>query len=202
MNKMELNTELNMLKAQMQILKQHIGNYEVVSNEIIEATTKEQVKSLMAKREWNIIGFVIDIIMGIIFVYGGAKSLFSYTFTIVTVLWCLFWAIVNVIQYKDNLRDQLLNATIINAVENIILLKRRNYQLGIGTAVTTLVWIGFLLHEIGKELFINPSACIVTGFIYIVVISSVATRFWRINQTTKQMLKQIEQLKEVHKEES
>ena len=87
MNKIELNTELNMLKAQMQILKQHIGNYEVVSNEIIEATTKEQVKSLMAKREWNIIGFVIDIIMGIIFVYGGAKGLFSYTFTIVTVLW-------------------------------------------------------------------------------------------------------------------
>ena len=156
----------------------------------------------MAKREWNIIGFVIDIIMGIIFVYGGAKGLFSYPFTIVTVLWCLFWAIVNVIQYKDNLRDQLLNATIINAVENITLLKRRNYQLGIGTAVTTLVWIGFLLHEIGKELFINPNACIVTGIIYIVVISSVATRFWRINQTTKQMLKQIEQLKEVHKEKS
>ena len=60
---MELNTELNMLKAQMQILKQHIGNYEVVSNEIIEATTKEQVKSLMAKREWNIIGFVIGCII-------------------------------------------------------------------------------------------------------------------------------------------
>lgn len=42
MNKIELNTELNMLKAQMQILKQHIGNYEVVSNEIIEATTKSK----------------------------------------------------------------------------------------------------------------------------------------------------------------
>ena len=42
MNKMELNTELNMLKAQMQILKQHIGNYEVVSNEIIKPPQKSK----------------------------------------------------------------------------------------------------------------------------------------------------------------
>lgn len=47
--------ELDALKAQMQVLKSHLSNSDIVSDEMLETTIKSSARSLTGKRLWNMV---------------------------------------------------------------------------------------------------------------------------------------------------
>ena len=55
--------EFDEMKSQMQVLKNHLSDSEIVSREMLDATIKSSAKNLISKRLWNIVAIVAVLLM-------------------------------------------------------------------------------------------------------------------------------------------
>lgn len=192
----EQNEELNVLRAQMDILKKHIAENEVISQEMLDATMKANVKNLTSKQVYYLLGIALDIVVSLFIMYiyfqGGTCSL---VFMIATVAWGLFWAFINYQQYKLNVRKQLLDGVLIDTAEEVMKWKQLNMKQGVMGAVASVIWCSICLYEIWGDISQNPLHAVFVGLIFVVVFGTTANRWLKVHKVTSELLKQIAEMR-------
>ena len=168
--------EFDEMKSQMQVLKNHLSDSEIVSREMLDATIKSSAKNLISKRLWNVVAIVTVLLMA------------------ATIVWCVFLALVNFRQYKDNFRERLLDGSVTDTVGTVSRWKLQNLRQGISIAVATVIWSAFCLNEIWADITTDISHLVFVAVLYIFVLSTVGGRYHRIHKVTTDLLKQIDTL--------
>ena len=195
----EQDTELNVLKAQMEVLRRHLAADEIVSREMMKATVKARVGSLMARRCWNLVAIAADVAVGAFFIVMALQGRCSATFAAATVAWAAFWAVVSVQQYRADLRRRLLESApdrpLLAMAEDVALWRRQNLRQGMAAAVATALWSAVLLREIWADVTAEVGHAVFVFVIMVFVISFVATAYCRINAATSRLLAQIRGVK-------
>lgn len=188
--------ELDVLKAQMQVLRAHLQNNEIVSKEMLEATVKAEVKNIMGKRKSFLTTMIVDALMGVYFtwIYLSRPGSMSTIFLIATLCWCLLWVVVAYCQYRQNMRDRLLNDSLTEAALDLAKVKKQNLRLAYLTIAASIVWIGVLFYETWDELS-QPLPCVFVSMIIFFVAYCVSSRMQKIHRATTELLRQIEDVK-------
>ena len=189
----EKTDDLEVMKAQMQVLKRHLADNEIVSNEMLEATVKARVRSLTARRVWNIVSIAADLAIMVMIVVC-MRNAFSTMFLVATTAWCLFWIFINMIQYRDNVRDALLTDTLINTAQKIIRWRKQNSRHFLAAMIASVVWIGFLMREIWGDIVARQDHAVGVAIIIVFVMATVIKRYRNIDKATNELLEQINNL--------
>ena len=187
--------EFDVLKSQMQVLKNHLSDSEIISSEMLDAAIKSSAQNLTSKRLWNIVAMVVVLLMAgyMSYVCLGLHKC-SVMFMAATVVWCLFLAVVNFVQYKENIRGQLLDGTITDTVGTVSRWKLHNFRQGVSIAVATVIWSAFCLTEIWDDIISEPSHAVFVAVLYIFVLGYVGGHYHRVHKVTSDLLRQIETL--------
>lgn len=197
MNNIAFNDDLQMLKAQMQVLRRHLSDDEIVSREMLEATFRTSVKSLTASRRQCLIGIAVDVIVSAYFVWlYFTRTGFSLAITVSTVVWGAFWALYNWRVWRLDLRRSLLATPLVQAARSVARWRRENLRQGIACGVATAAWLAVLVAETGGQLVGNPSAMVVPLVMVVMVVAFVAGRYRRIHTATSRLLAQINELEQ------
>ena len=188
--------EFDVLKSQMQVLKNHLSDNEIVSREMLDAAIKSSVKNLISKRLWNMVAIVAVLLMaGYIAYVCLSLHKCSVLFMAATIVWCVFLALVNLQQYKDNFRGLLLDGTVADTVGTLSRWKLQNLRQGISIAVATVIWSAFCLVEIWDDIMSEPSHAVFVVILYIFVLGYVGGHYHRVHKVTTSLLKQIDELR-------
>ena len=188
--------EFDVLKSQMQVLKSHLSDSEIVSSEMLDAAIKSSAQNLTSKRLWNVVAVVVVLLLAgyMSYVCLGLHKC-SVMFMAATVVWCLFLAVVNFIQYKENIRGQLLDGTITDTVGTVSRWKLQNFRQGVSIAVATVIWSAFCLCEVWDDIISDPSHAVFVAILYIFVLGNVGGHYHRVHKVTTSLLKQIDELR-------
>lgn len=188
--------EFDVLKSQMQVLKSHLSDSEIVSNEMLDAAIKSSARNLTSKRLWNVVAIVVVLLLAgyMSYVCLGLHKC-SVMFMAATVVWCLFLAVVNFIQYKENIRGKLLDGTITDTVGTVSRWKLQNFRQGVSIAVATVIWSAFCLCEVWDDIISDPSHAVFVAILYIFVLGNVGGHYHRVHKVTTSLLKQIDELR-------
>ena len=185
--------DLEVMKAQMQVLKRHLADNEIVSNEMLEATVKARVRSLTARRVWNIVSIAADLAIMVLIVVC-MHSAFSTMFLAATTVWCLFWMFINICQYRDNVRDALLTDTLIDTAQKITRWRKQNSRHFLAAMLASVAWIGFLMREIWSDIVARQDHAVGVAIIIVFVMATVIKRYRNIDKATNELLEQINNL--------
>ena len=187
--------EFDTLKSQMKVLKNHLSDNEIISKEMLESTVKSSVRNLTSKRLWNIVAIVAVLLLaGFIAYVCLSLHKCGVLFMNATIVWCVFLALVNLWQYKDNFRDRLLDGSVTDTVGTVSRWKLQNLRQGISIAVATVIWSAFCLNEIWDDIVSEPSHAVFVVVLYIFVLGYVGGRYHRVHKVTTSLLKQIDEL--------
>ena len=188
--------EFDVLKSQMQVLKSHLSDSEIVSSEMLDAAIKSSAQNLTSRRLWNVVAIVVVLLLVgyMSYVCLGLHKC-SVMFMVATVVWCLFLAVVNFIQYKENIRGQLLDGSIADTVDTVSRWKLQNFRQGVSIAVATVIWSAFCLTEIWDDIISEPSHAVFVAILYIFVLGNVGGHYHRVHKVTTDLLKQIDELR-------
>lgn len=187
--------EFDVLKSQMQVLRKHLSDSEIVSREMLDATIKSNAVNLTSKRLWNIVAIAADLFIAGFITYSCLTlHKFSVLFMTATIVWCIFLVLVNLWQYKDNIRGRLLDGTVADTVRAVSRWKLQNARQGFSIAVATFIWSAFCLYEIWDDVAGNPDHAVFVVLLFVFVIGFVGSRFLTVNKTTTNLLKQIDEL--------
>ncbi len=113
---------------------------------------------------------------------------------VATIVWCVFLAFVNLRQYKDNIRGRLLDGNLVDTVRAVTAWKRSTMSQGISIAIATVIWSAFCLNEIWADITTDTSNAVLVAVLYIFVLGTVGSRYYRTNKVTSDLLRQIETL--------
>ena len=190
------SNEFEVMKAQMQVLKNFADNHEVIPQKMLDATIKANVKTLTAKRSYSIIGmlatvFIICNQLYVHFVLGKG----SLIFTIATVLWgfLCFW--LGYRYYKLNIRENIMSDSLTETAAQITKWKNLNNSNMLYAAIGLVIWMVFLFFETGSDLMQNLEHAIFVFILCTFVIGSVVSRWKKVNKATDEMLKMIDEIK-------
>ena len=188
--------EFDVLKSQMQVLKNHLSDSDIVSSEMLDAAIKSSTQNLTSNRLLNMLAMVMVLLVAgyITYVCLGLHKC-SVMFMAATVVWCLFLAVVNFVQYKENIRGQLLDGTIADTVGTVSRWKLQNFRQGVSIAVATVIWSAFCLCEIWDDIISEPSHAVFVAILYIFVLGNVGGHYHRVHKVTTSLLKQIDELR-------
>lgn len=188
--------EFDVLKSQMQVLKSHLSDSEIVSSEMLDAAIKSSAQNLTSRRLWNVVAIVVVLLLVgyMSYVCLGLHKC-SVMFMVATVVWCLFLAVVNFIQYKENIRGQLLDGSIADTVDTVSRWKLQNFRQGVSIAVATVIWSAFCLCEVWDDIISDPSHAVFVAVLYIFVLGYVGGHYRRVHKVTTSLLKQIDELR-------
>lgn len=188
--------ELDILKAQMQVLRSHLKDNEIISKEMLEATVKAEAKNITGKRMSFLTTMIVDTLMGIYFawIYFSRPGFMSTTFLIATLCWCLLWVVVAYLQYRENMQDRLLNDSLTEAATDLMKLKKQNLRLAYLTIAATIAWLCILFYETWEELS-QPIPCLLVCMIIFFVTFCVSSKMQKIHRTTSDLMRQIEEVK-------
>ena len=188
--------EFDVLKSQMQVLKKHLSDNEIVSGEMLDIAIKSSIKNLTSKRLWNIVAIVAVLLMAgfITYVCLGLHRC-SVLFMVATIVWCVFLALVNRQQYKDNFRSRMHDGSVTDTVNTVSRWKLQNLRQGISIAVATVIWSAFCLYEIWDDIVSEPSHALFVTLLYIFVLCNVGGHYRRVHKVATSLLKQIDELR-------
>ena len=188
--------EFDVLKSQMQVLKSHLSDSEIVSSEMLDAAIKSSAQNLTSRRLSNVVAIVVVLLLAgyMSYVCLGLHKC-SVVFMAATVVWCLFLAVVNFIQYKENIRGQLLDGSIADTVDTVSRWKLQNFRQGVSIAVATVIWSAFCLCEVWDDIISDPSHAVFVAILYIFVLGNVGGHYRRVHKVTTSLLKQIDELR-------
>ena len=188
--------EFDVLKSQMQVLKSHLSDSEIVSRDMLDAAIKSSAKNLTSKRLWNIVAIAVILLMAGYITYVCLwLHKCSVLFMAATIAWCLFLALVNFLQFKDNIRGQLLDGTVTDTVSAVSRWKLQNLRQGISIAVATVIWSAFCLCEVWDDIVSDLSHTVFVAILYIFVLGNVGGHYHRVHKVTTDLLKQIDELR-------
>lgn len=187
--------ELDILKAQMQVLRNHLHDSEIISKEMLEATVKTSVKQMVGKRSSFLTTLVVDFLMMAWWTYFYLHTDMGTPFYMASVIWFLLWASVSMIGYRQNMRDQLLNSSLTDAASNLVKLKKQNLNMAKLSVVASIIWLGFLFNEIWGDISQNLDHAIIVFIIVFMALSIVANKMVNINRTCTDLIRQIDDLK-------
>lgn len=187
--------ELDILKAQMQVLRNHLHDSEIISKEMLEATVKTSVKQMVGKRSSFLTTLVVDVLMMAWWTYFYLHTDMGTPFYMASVIWFLLWASVSIIGYRQNMRDQLLNSSLTDAASNLVKLKKQNLNMAKLSVVASIIWLGFLFNEIWGDISQNLDHAIIVFIIVFMALSIVANKMVNINRTCTDLIRQIDDLK-------
>lgn len=187
--------ELDILKAQMQVLRNHLHDSEIISKEMLEATVKTSVKQMVGKRSSFLTTLVVDVLMMAWWTYFYLHTDMGTPFYMASVIWFLLWASVSMIGYRQNMRDQLLNSSLTDAASNLVKLKKQNLNMAKLSVVASIIWLGFLFNEIWGDISQNLDHAIIVFIIVFMALSIVANKMVNINRTCTDLIRQIDDLK-------
>ena len=193
---MDQKNEYDVLKAQMQVLKSHLANDEIVSKEMLEAAVKSSARNLADRRFMNILAIAADLLV-VAFIAYVCLSLHkcSVLFMIATTVWGIFLAALSYLRYKNDIRSQLLDGSLVDTVRTVTAWKRQNMTQGLLTAVASVIWACFCLNEIWDDVTGNLEHAVFAAVIFLFVLGVTCSRYLSVNKVTTNLLKQIKELR-------
>ncbi len=190
------NNDFEVMKAQMNVLKNFAANNEVISLQMLDATLKANRDTLTAKRSASIISMLIIAAAAGVFLYShfvlGKGSL---VFTIANTIWLIFCEFLGYRYYKLNIHENLMSDSLTETAEQITKWKNLNNSNMLYAAIGLVIWSVFLLFETGSDLMHNLEHAIFVFVLFTFVIGSVVSRWKKVNKATDEMLRMIEELK-------
>lgn len=189
--------EFDILKTQMQVLRSHLEHNEIISQQMLDATIKAEVKTIIGKRRSFMTTIIVDLLMCVYFVwiYFNRPGAMSTPMLIATICWCLLWVFVAWSHYCQNMRERLLNDSLTEVALDLVKVKRQNLRQAYLTIVASIAWVSVMLWETWDDLSHNPEHCLFVGFILLFVFYCVGSRMQKIHRTTTSLLQQIEEVK-------
>lgn len=190
------NADLDLLKVQMQILKNHLADNEIVSQEMLDATVKTQVRSLTSHPVAYLVGLAGEIFIAAFTIYAhAALGTVSLWFTIATVIFCVVCTCSMYMQYRLKVRENILGDALVDTAGEIARWRAFNIRQTILAAVTTIIYVGCIFMETGSALMQSAKYMFIALFIVSFVIGSVARNKYKIHKTTTELLWEIERVK-------
>lgn len=190
------SNEFEVMKAQMNVLKNFAANHEVISQQMVEATIKAHRDTLTFKRSASIFGMLVIAAAGGVFLYShfvlGKGSL---TFTIANTIWLIFCEFLGYRYYKLNIHENLMSDSLTETAEQITKWKNLNNSNMLYGAIGLVIWMVFLFFETGSDLMQNLEHAIFVFILCTFVIGSVVSQWKKVNKATDEMLRMIKELK-------
>jgi len=195
MNTFDNNLELETLKAQMSVLKNHLSNETIISDELVNATISAKTKSITYNKKNYLRAIIISLAMAALFslqflVKDGA----SLTFTALTVAWCLLFAVINFINYRRNDQENLMSGSLTETAKNIIAWRKRHSIQNIIAALAAAIWVPACLIEFWDGMLEKPESAIIVALIFGFVFYTTISKYIKSRKTSKEILNQIEAL--------
>ncbi len=188
--------ELDILKDQMQVLKSHLSQNEVISQKMLEITFQNKVKHNAARKSMNILSILAGVIIIGVFAYTGfVKGTFSTGFTIVSILWGLLCTLVGIHRYRLNTRELLLSKPLTESVSSIMTWKKENSRGALASMMGVIVWLPYCLIETWGDISTNMDHAII---VFIIIVFSLTTSFRhyrKVSKITDELLDKIQELK-------
>jgi len=188
--------ELDILKDQMQVLKSHLSQNEVINQKMLEITFQNKVKHNTARKGMNILSILTGvIIMGVFAYVGFVQGKFSTGFTFVSILWGLLCTLVGIHRYKLNTRELLLSTPLTESVSAIMTWKKQNQTDRFAAMLGVLVWLPYCLIETWGDISTNMDHAII---VFIIIVFSLTTSFRhyrKVSKITDELLAQAKELK-------
>lgn len=188
--------ELDILKEEMMILKNHLSQNEVINQEMLDVTFRHKVKSNTNSRMSSLIGMV-----ACLFISGSAlyahyvKDTYSTWYTMVTVLWGLFCFGICVQSFILNTREHLLNTPLTESVSEIMKWKKQNSTRTILGIIGVSIWLPCTLYETRNDIFNNMEHLIAVVLLVGIVLIRTFSYLYRVNTTINELLNEISELK-------
>lgn len=196
MNTYASNADLELLKVQMQILKSHLSENEIISKEMVDATVKTQVRSLTSSPAAYLVGLAGEIFIAVFSVYAyTVLGTWSLWFTIATVVWCALCTFGMYQQYKLKVRENILNDALVDTASEIARWREFNIRQSVFTAIATVAYVGCIFAETWTSLQQSPMDMFIALFIISFVIGSVARNKYKIHKVASDLLKEVESVK-------
>ncbi len=190
------SNEFEVMKAQMNVLKNFATNHEVISQQMLEATIKANRDTLTAKRSASIISMLIIAAAAGVFLYShfvlGNGSL---VFAIANTIWLIFCGFLGYRYYKLNIHENLMSDSLTETAEQISKWKNLNNSNMLYAAIGLVIWSVFLFFETKSDLMQNLEHAIFVFILCTFVIGSVVSQWKKVNKATDEMLKMIKELK-------
>jgi len=188
--------ELDILKAQMQVLKAQLSQNEIISQDMLEVAYKHKVKENAARKSSNLFSILVGLIIIGVFAYlGYVQHVYSNACTIASILWGLLCMAVGYHRYRLNTREELLNTSLTDGVSAIMKWKKQNNMDMLVTMIGTFVWLPFYLSEVWGDLTVNIDQIVVVALIIIAAVSFSFRHYYKVNKITNELLNDIKELK-------
>lgn len=189
------NTELEVLKAQMNILKKHLAMDEIVSNEMVEATIKTKINSITHSRNSYLLGIALDFLMAAVFTIAYfTVGEISLGFIIVLDVWFMLWALIKYRNYKKNDRETLMSGSLTETAKNITVMRKTQSIHGLVGGIAIAIWLPAYFIEVWDGISVNPVSHISAALLIAFVIGSTIVTYIRKRRTSKEILEQIEEV--------
>lgn len=188
--------ELEILKEQMQVLKNHLAQSDIISQKMLEVTFRHRIKENTNTQKSNLAGVGAGLFIIASFLYSGfVNGTFSIWFTLVSIVWGLICTGVSYHHYHQNTRDVLLNTPLTQSVEAILKWKKQVRTDGLIITLGIAVWLPCCLLEIWGDISQNIDHAV---FVFVIIVMSISLsigHYRKVNTAINELMDQIQELK-------
>lgn len=195
-NLIEINDELDVLKAQMQILTNQLANNEIVSEKMLRATIDAKVKSLLPNKHINYISLAfVGIFLPVCNIYGYLYTNFcSLPFLICSLVFFAFCIALNIQRSRLPLEEVLRNGNLVELGQTITKWRKMNANHRLITCLVGGAWIIYYFIENWSEVSARMETLVFVCLLMIVVFGSTLHYFHRVSKLTQELKEQIDEL--------
>lgn len=189
--------DMEQLKAQMNILMTHLKKNEIITEEMVLRTTKNQMERILPSRISEVLSLLVTFLVIPGFsIYGYLKGdINSLPFELFTIAMCWYSGCRTLLGMRTNIRAAFNRGSLTEVAAKVAKIRRQNALNSVLTPIIMLIWCSWFLYLNYTDLLAEHNGLFMCFLIFAFVAVSIATGFYRIRRVTGNVLQQIEELK-------
>lgn len=193
----EMSDELNILKAQMQILTKHLIKDEVISDAMLRTTIHARVSNIAPGRGMCYASiFVAGIFIPAVFIASHFLNGFmNLPFLIATLIMCAYGVIRSCRALRLDIAANIHTAPLTEIAHKVAIWRKTNSQDALITAVILFVWCTWFVIGNWADLSADIDRLVFVFLIFTFVIARNIYSYVRVSRTSREILNQIDELK-------
>lgn len=189
--------DMDQMKVQMNILMSHLKQNEIITDEMIQASIKSRMKTIVPSRIKECVALLIVAgFMPIYLIYCyHIDKITSLPFVVATIALCLYSTIRMFISKYNNVRNVCKNGNLTEVAIEVARMRRLNTINIITTPLMLGAWCCVYFYEYFQDLMVERISLFFALFIILFVTGDIAYGFYRIHRVTGEVLKEIENIR-------
>lgn len=192
----ELNDELEVLKAQMQVLTRHLDNNDVITEDMIHATTSARMERILPKKGMMWLSLLVCGLFIPAFAVWGTVTQHTYSVAlcVYTVLMCWFGCWKTIEYFRGDMHVDYSEGSLTEISEKVMKFRQSNNRQQCITYIIMFSWMGWFVLENLNVLKNSLDNTIGVGIVFAIVIICSVTYTIKSNKLTREILRDIEEL--------